>query len=335
MSVSEEKSVNWRPDVAEVMERIFPAIERVENVRQMALAKGAKARKLAAIIGGIGTVVLLVVLAADSAPGFAVLVLAVLFGGGAVAAYLVTNGGAKGAYKAIFKREIFGRAAAEVAPGMEYLPESMVSQNLFKSSGLFRSRIDRYSGEDYFKGKAGRTDLIFSELHVQRKDTSTDSKGRTRTNWVTVFKGIYLIADFHKDFTCEVKIEPDVAEANFGWVGRKLQSFSGDLIRLENPDFEKAFKVRSSDEVGARYLLTPDMQERLLKLRSHWSTGLRVALKDSCMHIAIPQRKNWFEVNPNVPAGDEGSVRAFVIDLLSILKITETMDLNTRIWTKE
>ena len=52
-----------------------------------------------------------------------------------------------------------------------------------------------------------------------------------------MFRGIYLVADFHKHFRCHVEIVPDVAEANFGWLGRKLQGVSGNLVRLANPEF--------------------------------------------------------------------------------------------------
>jgi hypothetical protein len=246
----------------------------------------------------------------------------------------VMEGGSTKAYRAIFKQEVFAQAAQEILPGIRYLPENMVPESQFVAGGLFKSRIDRYRGEDYFVGRVGATDLLFSELHVERKETSTDSEGRTSRQWVTVFRGIYLVADFHKDFRCRVTIEPDVAEAKFGWLGRKLQGFTGNLVRLENPDFERAFKVTSDDVIGAHYLLTPDMQERFLDLRNRWSQGIRAALVDSCLHLAIPLSEDWFEGQKGAPAGATAPLENFLHQLVNILYITETLDLNTRIWTK-
>jgi hypothetical protein len=134
--------------------------------------------------------------------------------------------------------------------------------------------------------------------------------------------------------TCPFRIEPDVAEATFGWLGRKLQGFSGDLVRLENPDFERAFKVRASDPVEARYLLTPDMQERFLELRNRWSPGIHAALTGSSLHLAIPNRQNWFEPDINAPASHTQQLNDFLQQLVLLLHITEQLDLNTRIWTK-
>jgi hypothetical protein len=218
---------------------------------------------------------------------------------------------------------------------MEYLPAHMMPQSLFKLGELFDSRIDRYNGQDCFKGRVGATDIFFSELLVERKETRTDSKGHSSTHWVTVFKGIYLVADFHKDFQCRVQIMPDIAEATFGWLGRKFQGLSSELVRLENPEFERAFKVSSNDQVAARYLLTPDMQERFLTLRNQWNTQVCASLFNSSLHLAIPLRDNWFEASEKSPAGDLRVLEKFIDQFLSVLAITHTLDLNTRIWSKE
>lgn len=334
MSGSEQNPVDWRPDARAIVERIGPVILRVEGVRKMALEKHAKAVRWSLSLGGGGAALGLAAALGDSnspLPWF-IFALAVV---AAIITYFVIDGGSRQAYRAILKREVFAAAAAEIAPGMRYLPENMVPQGQFEAGGLFNSRIDRYDGEDYFAGQVGATDLLFSELHVERKETSTDSKGRSSTHWVTVFRGIYLVADFHKHFSCSVQIVPDVAEANFGWLGRKLQGFTGNLVRLGNPEFERAFKVTSDDDVGAHYLLTPDMQERFLDLRNRWSEGVRAALTDSCLHLAIPMKENWFEAGEANPAGAIQPLQRFLEQLVLILHITETLDLNTRIWTKE
>ncbi len=335
MSVSEGNYASWRPDARAAMEKIRPAVEKVERIRVMAIEKRAKARNRAFAVVGTGFVVAFALLLSAGEIAPAAIVVAVVSGIAGIIVYLVIHGGATGAYKEIFKREVFGAAVLEALPGMEYSPASMVPQDSFERGGLFSSSIDRYHGEDFFIGKTGATELSFSELHVERKETRTDSKGRTKTDWVTVFKGIYLIADFHKEFRCRVKIEPDVAEANFGWLGRKVQGISRDLVRLESPEFEKAFKVTADDPVAARYLLTPDMQERLLGLRGNWSPDIRAALMDSSMHLAIPKREDWFEPDISVPAHDVAILHGFLVQLMMILNITEALDLNTRIWTKD
>lgn len=260
---------------------------------------------------------------------FAVFVIAIVI-------YLsIRLGGFASSFRNLYKNEVFCRVTAAIAPGMTYQPHHCITQSLFEECGLHSSRIDRYSGEDYFSGHVGRTGVIFSELHVERKETSRDSKGNTSTRWVTVFRGLFVVMDFHKDFRGETMVVTDVAESMFGWLGRKLQSISGDLVRLENPEFEKVFKVRSTDQVEARYLLTPAMQEQLLQLRQTWGPQIQFCLRRSLLFISIPRSDRWFEMENRGSASHRPAVQQFTAQLLAVLHIVRVLNLNTRIWTKE
>jgi hypothetical protein len=238
-------------------------------------------------------------------------------------------------YRSRYKQDVFARVTSALAPGMTYHPQHFIAENDYTGCGLQSSRIDRYSGQDYFEGHVGGTHLIFSEIHAEREESRKDSKGNRRTYWVTVFKGIFFMADFPKHFQGQVIIEPDVAEATFGWLGRKLQGMSSDLVRLENPEFEKAFKVRATDQVEARYLLTPSFQDRLLELRKFWGGKIGMSLLRSNLYLAIPNREDWFECSSKVRAGDRAQIERFASQLIAVLNVVNQLDLNTRLWTKE
>ncbi|MEP2776762.1 MAG: DUF3137 domain-containing protein [Luteolibacter sp.] len=326
---------SFRPDARAVMEQLKPITQQLETERLTAIAKHQKAMMIGFAIGGLSWLIALAIMTSggdETMMGLVAGIAGSIIGG---IVFSVMGGGAKKGYRERYKAEVFAKAVKLAVPGMDYFPTSSVPKETFEAGGLFNSRIDRYTGEDCFRGKTEDTELLFSELHVQRRETRTDSKGRTTTHWVTVFKGIYLVADFHKHFTCRVKIVPDVAEATFGWIGRKLQGVTGNLIRLENPDFEKAFKVTATDQQAAMYLMTPDMQERFLTLRNDWSKDIRAVLMDSTLHLAIPQRTDGFEPDMNAAADDAAVLHGFLMRLMVVLRITETLDLNTRIWTKD
>ena len=332
--MSESESTG-RPDAKAVMQHLRPLAARLEEARQSAITSRNKARLVSLCIGAVAWLAALLVFSSGEYAAAGGLIAGALGTLLAVMIYQLTGARAKDAYLQRFKCEFLAEAVSVAVPGMSYSPGSMVPESAFRQGGLFSSRIDRYHGEDAFRGTAGATELLFSELHVERKETSRDSKGRTRTRWVTVFKGIYMIADFHKEFSARVEIVPDIAEAGFGWIGRKLQGFGGDLVRLESPEFEKAFKVTSSDALAARYLLTPDMQERFLTLRRNWSPGIRAVLVNSLLHLAIPKTDDWFEPSLDTPADDLAALHTFLFRMTALIGITETLDLNTRIWSKQ
>jgi hypothetical protein len=335
MSGSNDNAVQRQPDPAAVARQLKPLLDELEGSRVGALARRTTARMVGGVVGGCGLLLgLLIAVSSSDGPvlGAIVAIGSVAIG---LAIYNLMHGGACAGYLADFKSRAFSEAVRVIAPGVSYTPASEVPIEEFKAGGLFASRIDRYRGEDCLAGMVGATRILCSELRVERRETTTDSKGNRQTRWVTVFRGIYFIADFNKDFNCRVSIVPDIAEANFGWLGRKVQALSSDLVRLENPDFERAFKVCASDQVQARYLLTPDMQERLLAQRAFWNANISIALLNSQLHLAIPLSNNWFEPDIHQPANSGAVFATFLTQLVAILHIPDALDLNTRIWTKE
>ncbi len=222
-----------------------------------------------------------------------------------------------------------------IQPEMVYSPDRGISEQTFREMELYSGDIDRYSSEDLFAGKIGKTEMMFSEAHAEDKRTRPNAKGQSSTYWVTIFKGLLAIIDFNKDFKNWVIIKPDFAESSFGWFGRTIQNFSSDLVRLENPEFENAFVVHGGDQVEARYILTPDMQERLLELREWFGKDIRMAFHSSRLHLTIPNSDDWFEPNIQMSAHDTSQMHKFLHQMTSIFRIVQMLDLNTRIWTKD
>ena len=238
-------------------------------------------------------------------------------------------------YQAGYKSKVISGVTRLIQPGMTYQPDRGISEHSFQKMGLYSGDIDRYHSEDLFAGRIGKTSLMFAEAHAEDKRTRTDSKGKSETYWVTIFQGLLCIVDFNKEFRSWVTVKPDFAESSFGWLGRKVQGLSGDLIRLESPEFERAFVVHGGDQVAARYILTPDLQERLLELRRWFGDDIRLAFHNSKLHLTIPNTDNWFEPSIKRPAHDLSQMHDFIHQMTSIFRLVEMLDLNTRIWTKQ
>ena len=75
----------------------------------------------------------------------------------------------------------------------------------------------------------------------------------------------------------------------------------GTRVELEDPQFNKVFTVYSSDQVEARYLLTPSFMENLLSLVTLFNTaGIQGFFADNHLVLTIPSSKiHWLE-NPSM-----------------------------------
>ena len=237
-----------------------------------------------------------------------------------------------------FKHQVVKQIVSFLEPGLSYEPENFIGESAFRASQIFTHSIDRYKGEDMVSGKHGNVALSFSEIHAEYKTTTRDSKGRSHTTWHTIFKGVFLIADFNKEFRTTTVIVPDIAESSFGsLIGNFLQKMNpsrpGQLVKLEDPQFEKLFAVYGEDQVEARYLLSPAMMSRIMKLRERLGSQLSLSFTGSKLHMAIETKSNLFEMNSGCLESAAGLMQ-IGLDLCSLVEIVEDLDLETRIWTK-
>ena len=237
------------------------------------------------------------------------------------------------AIKLKFKGEVIGEMVKFISPELGYNAKGFVSQSEFVGSKIFIQGIDRYKGDDLVTGTIGKTDVRFSELHAEY--VTKDSKGNRQYH--TIFKGIFFIADFHKDFIGETVVVPDTAEKLFGKLGTMFQKMNisrADLVKMENPEFEKAFAVYGTDQVEARYILTPVLMERIMDFKRK-SGKIGLSFLHSKVYIAISVSKNLFE-----PPFFKSMLRYELVEdyfnyLILSVNIVEDLDLNTRIWSKE
>lgn len=242
-------------------------------------------------------------------------------------------------YKKRFKKEVIEKVFFLINPDLKYNSEAFIPKSTYDESCLFNHEADRYSGDDYVSGKIEKTAFEFSEIISEYKTVSRDSKGNRTVTWHKIFQGIFFIADFNKNIKGKTFILPDLAELVFGkMVGGFLQSKThgyGQLVRLENPGFEKEFVVYADDQNNARYILTPVIMERILALRKKSGDIIYICFIGSKVYVALSFKGDNFEPRIFSSLVDFSEIQTFYEIIYLTLGIVEDLNLNTRIWTKE
>lgn len=239
-------------------------------------------------------------------------------------------------YRLNFKNKIVLKIAAFVDENLVYSPEGFVSREEFANSAIFQKFCNDFNGEDHFKGKIGKTAIEFSEV-VGRHVSTSGTGSKQKKQYTTIFKGVFFVADFNKNFSGYTLILPDTTEKMLGKLGQNLQAFSsrGELVKLENPEFEKEFCVYANDQVEARYILSPSLMQRIVEFKRKWNTKVYLSFRDSKVYIAIKLDKNLFETRLFKSIVDYNFIEANIRFLILLTGIVEDLNLNTRIWTKE
>jgi hypothetical protein len=250
--------------------------------------------------------------------------------------FMYQTGKQKKQYRKTFKSDVVAELVKLINPDWQYLYDYCMSQESYQQSGLFPQHYDRYTGDDFVTGKIEKTDFQFSELHTQYKQVTYGSKGQRQEHWVTIFKGLFMHADFNKNFSGTTFVLPDTAEKLFGSFGQTLQKLSGrgQLVQLENPEFERLFVVYSSDQVESRYILTPTMMEAMVKLYNRFNGDIYFSFVGSRVYFANGFGTELFEPNV-IRSGVNYSDVKEMFDLFEMITVLiQELNLNTRIWTK-
>ena len=253
----------------------------------------------------------------------------------AISTYIGMMNGVKLKYKKL----VVPALLKEVDPGLSYNPTGYIQKDEFRRSKIFSQSPDSYQGEDLVYGSYKGIPIRFCELKVQEKH----SDGKT-TTYHTFFGGIFMIADFNKDFKYSHWVLPDTAEAAFGQVfGNFLQKLHlpgrGHMTRMEDPAFEKKFVVYTEDDVEARYILTPKLMHTMLTLSERFRKGaskIAFAFINSNVYIAIPieSGRDLFEMPSHGDLGEEAA-RKTQAELKEILSVFDVMELDLRLWSKD
>lgn len=233
-------------------------------------------------------------------------------------------------YVSSFKENIVRRIINFIDPSLVYDSRASISENDYRNSGLFLQKPERYYGDDYVEGKRDQTFFCFSELHTQHKVGSGKN-----SHWETIFHGIFFIADFNKNFSGRTYVwNEENPQLNF--FSRIFSSLSGNLekVKLESTEFERRFIVYGSDQVEARYILTPSFMERMMKLQDMMGSGISFSFVNTNINVAVPIRDNLFE--PSIfSANDYQKLGDYYNTVYIVFDIIDELKLNQRLWNKE
>jgi hypothetical protein len=214
------------------------------------------------------------------------------------------------------KREILFPFCEALGFTYHLYPDSS-SASYFQDLGLVE-RFNRSHFEDEISGQYGGLAFSLVDAHLKQKE----NKG-TRT----VFHGLLASFEMTRPFQGRTLIlrHGGLVGNVLGGIGRNLER-----VQLEDPRFEKSYEVYSSDQIEARYLLTPAFTERLIALEQRLGSKIRLAFDRKSLLMSIELNRDALGVGgTEKPLADRERLRSVVTDLSMIFDTVETLRLNT------
>jgi hypothetical protein len=127
-------------------------------------------------------------------------------------------------------------------------------------------------------------------------------------NTMSSFRGLFAHARIAKNFNGSVIILPDHLESHLDYLAKTIQSMrninGNRLVQLEDVEFERYFVVYSTDEVLARYILTPAMMLRMTELRKKYNRDIMLSFNRDKFFFAVAMPEGFLTLgNSATPQG--------------------------------
>lgn len=185
---------------------------------------------------------------------------------------------------------------------------------------------ETYHAEDEVSGTVDGIGFIFQEVELKAYVIRPGYKGIPERRLETIFQGLIGMIDFHKRFSSTT-----VAVPNQGFwdkvAGPKLP---GQRARLESPRFEERYDVFTTDQVEARYLLTPAFLERLMKLDAFFKGNMEFAFDNGRFLFAAKHQYDWMELREDENIASEQSVAMIILDMTLIYHLIDALKLDAK-----
>lgn len=187
-----------------------------------------------------------------------------------------------------FKNEFIIQLVKDIYPNSIYNPKTGINLQEILKAGFFKAP-DRYELEDYLSSSYDDIPFEMCDFNFKERHVTTDSKGNRRVTYQTYAKGRFLIFDFKREFNQVVKVVENT------YLG--LNKHGLEKVETESVDFNKKFKVYASDGITAFYILTPQIQLKILELESKFRGSLFVGYMNGKLYVSITDGISILDVN--------------------------------------
>lgn len=241
--------------------------------------------------------------------------------------------------------------------GYGYNAEILKSSGIFNSS--FFSKSYRITGEDFVSGSIDGVDLVFNEISFYKEQVNVlkTSGGCLLSiilfpiavlkgvegipffglikDEVKYYKGMFMSADFHKNFHGEVMMIPNNLKSLTDRLSDLIFGKNYTKINLENAVIKDNYTVYGTNVQETFYILSPKIIDAIHEIFLREKVTPVISFRGGKMFMTLPWNRDYFSTDLRVKVRGVEYFTQYIKEIESFEKMMRHFNLNTRIWTKE
>jgi hypothetical protein len=171
--------------------------------------------------------------------------------------------------------------------------------------------------------------LIFKfPLSLQTEEPGTQINLEKQWQSKILFRGLFFTAKFAKNFPNRTFVIPNDLQNRIPLVNY----WRGELVKLEDSEFEKLFQVYGDDQVESRYILSTNLMQRLIDFNYNAKRKVYISFIEGYIYIAIKYDRNLFEPKLWQTMLSFKPLKEYFEDLQLAIGIVQDFNLDRQIW---
>ena len=195
---------------------------------------------------------------------------------------------------------------AEKVQVEKYAPNEYINPDFVKNCNILPN-YDRISGSDYVSGTYRGVPFTFCDLHLEYETERQDDDGHTSKHYETNFRGHVITLHMKQRMNGYVRIRerknPHKQNSLFTGLFNSAAEFLGmnqNVVEMESDPFNQQFKVSTSDDQLAFYILTPQFMERIVAADEKADGYTNLEFAGDRITLTLNNGKDSFEVKKTI-----------------------------------
>lgn len=297
---------------------------------------------------------------------FPLLIFVLLITGAAtVILYLIND--PKAVFKSKLKNHVLPEIFRYVNETYTYMADGFNQDTLQQSGFLTESYFNKtikLRGEDHVKGSIENVEVEFFEIEFYREELNylktaggclaailllpvlligllrggggsvELSYGGAVYDEKNFYAGLFMYADFHKDFKGKVLMIPKENSQMMDKIADALLGTTLSKINVENPFINERYNIYTSVPQLGYYVLSQSLIDKIHGMAEAEQALPILSFIDGKMYFMIPWARDMFQVDVSSEIKDGSHFLPYLQEVSFFEEIVKELNLHTRIWTK-
>ncbi len=223
----------------------------------------------------------------------------------------------------IYKTKLLPLIFRYYYPDVKYEPKQSFSLETVLNSSLF------FADPESLKG----SDLVQVENRGKPVYFCVFSHGKIVGAFPS-FCGVFVVVPFNKKFSSRTTVfsRKGLGPTNLMLERMRAMFNGGEVAEMEVEEFNKKFIVFTEDQVEARYLLSLNFMERIIKYQQRLGSDFSFSFVENHLYLKIPFHFLPFYVELIEGVDDYFSITSHVNVFLRVTDVVEDLALDTDLW---